>query len=310
LRSKLIAILTPCATNSLLAYFAESAYRNFQDICQIVIAIQTNGTLLTPGKCALLKSLDFRVGVSVDGTSEFHDAARIYHSGHGTDEDVVAGWRNAQDAGLDPGLLCVINLDSDPVLTFQQIANFSPRIVDFLLPDANYELPPPAAGFRAAPYASWLLQLFDEWISSETPAYRVKIFENILSSLTGQSASCDALGTESNQILSIETNGAVGPTDVLKFCGTEYYTTGYNIAAHSIELALTHPNIQRYYSSNINLCSKCLDCSLSPTCGGGYLPHRYRASNNFDNPSVYCSDIAALITGIARRVMDFEKRPL
>ena len=34
------------------------------------------------------------------------------------------------------------------------------------------------------------------------------------------------------------------------------------------------------------------------SCGGGLYTHRHRAQNGFDNPSVYCADLLALISHV------------
>jgi hypothetical protein len=33
--------------------------------------------------------------------------------------------------------------------------------------------------------------------------------------------------------------------------------------------------------------------TLSASCGGGYLPHRFSKANGYANPSVYCDDLYA-----------------
>jgi uncharacterized protein len=47
----------------------------------------------------------------------------------------------------------------------------------------------------------------------------------------------------------------------------------------------------------------CQECPIVSACGGGLYPHRYRAANGFENPSVYCHDLARLIGHIQDRVM-------
>ena len=37
-------------------------------------------------------------------------------------------------------------------------------------------------------------------------------------------------------------------------------------------------------------------------CGGGFLAHRYSSLNGFDNPSVYCLELAKLICYIQNRL--------
>ena len=39
---------------------------------------------------------------------------------------------------------------------------------------------------------------------------------------------------------------------------------------------------------------KCLECDVLNVCGGGAVPHRF--GGDFDNPSIYCNELYALIT--------------
>lgn len=56
-------------------------------------AIQTNGMLLTPAWCELVKRHDVNLGVSIDGPRELHDANRVTRSGKGTFDRTIAGVR-------------------------------------------------------------------------------------------------------------------------------------------------------------------------------------------------------------------------
>src|SRR5262249_59507340 len=44
----------------------------------------------------------------------------------------------------------------------------------------------------------------------------------------------------------------------------------------------------------------CLPCPVFAACGGGLAAHRFRAGG-WDNPSVYCPDLYALVSHIRRR---------
>jgi uncharacterized protein len=46
----------------------------------------------------------------------------------------------------------------------------------------------------------------------------------------------------------------------------------------------------------------CAGCPERSTCAGGYLPHRFSESDQFDNPSVWCADILELFAH-ARRLL-------
>ncbi|WP_327342434.1 hypothetical protein [Streptomyces europaeiscabiei] len=46
----------------------------------------------------------------------------------------------------------------------------------------------------------------------------------------------------------------------------------------------------------------CRECALAEVCGGGLYAHRHHPATGFDTQSVYCFDLAALITHVGTRI--------
>jgi uncharacterized protein len=63
---------------------------------------------------------------------------------------------------LFAGLLCTIELTSDPLETYDSL---EPPAVDFLLPHGNWRTPPPSrnSDFDTASYGEWLIDVFERW---------------------------------------------------------------------------------------------------------------------------------------------------
>jgi len=59
--------------------------------CRVSHSIQTNATLINDDWCRLFKRHGFRIGVSVDGPADLHDAHRRTRSGRGTHDRVLHG---------------------------------------------------------------------------------------------------------------------------------------------------------------------------------------------------------------------------
>ena len=79
---------------------------------ELSLSLQTNGLLL--GQYSrLLKELQVDVGVSIDGPKEIHNRLRIFRSGRGSFEEVMAGIEAARKSGLNPGFLAVIHEPED-----------------------------------------------------------------------------------------------------------------------------------------------------------------------------------------------------
>lgn len=86
---------------------------------EVTLSLQTNGVLLRKYS-RLLKELNVEVGVSIDGPAAIHDRYRVFGSGRGSFDEVMAGIQAARQAGLNPGYLAVIHDPGDylPVARF------------------------------------------------------------------------------------------------------------------------------------------------------------------------------------------------
>lgn len=286
------------APPDLLTFFVDIARRDLPPQTALRFSMQTNGVLLSPARGRLLKSLGINVGISMDGTKASHDRWRVDHRGRGSHARVVAGLETARRAGLDPGLLTVIDLEADPGAVYAHLKALRPRIVDFLLPQATWDDPPPRP-FPAA-YAHWLMAIFRLWTAEPVPPFRIRIFDQIIRAVLGIAGSLDALGRGANRNLVIETDGSIETVDVLRVCENGITRTARNVAGDSFDDALGDALPMLYYHSSERLCAACEACAVKEICAGGYLPHRFSRARRFDNPSVYCQDLETLIGAVQR----------
>ena len=252
--------LPQAASNS----FVKNANRTFQEICEVSFAVQTNGTLLSPVVCSLLRQLNIRVGISLDGPRPYNDLFRIDHHGAGSYDGALRGWAHANAAGIAPGLLLVANPSIPPHDLMEWMISLNPRVVDILLPDTTYdlhpanELHPPEC--RA--YGSWLLEVFNEWARRPGLHFRIKLFDAIISKLLGQSNSYEGLGGNEFATIIIDTDGSAEPSDVLKICRVAQSEQTYHVSRHSLKDVISDPLIRRYKDIVDTLCPTCLSCDV------------------------------------------------
>lgn len=262
-------------------------------------SMQTNGVLLTPTWCTLLRELGIQVGISIDGPPAIHDAQRVDHGGRGSFARVRRGWDTAMANGLRPGLLSVLNPETDPDEMYDLVLDLAPGVVDFLLPQATHDDPPSAdPGGAGAPYAAWLIRLFDRWQDDGIGVFRVRMFDQIIGCVLGAGGGMAAMGRGYTGVVVIETDGGIEPNDLLRACRPGITRTPLNVCRDRLDDAFDHWMIEADYYSQRDLCGTCERCDIREICGGGYLPHRYRADTGFDNPSVYCLDLWRLIAHI------------
>jgi uncharacterized protein len=271
-------------------------------------SVQTNATLLTEEWCELLGRLGIQIGISLDGIPEDNDRFRIDHAGKGSYTRIVKGLKTAQQSPYlktAPGILSVININSDPVTTYQHLKSLQVKSVDFLLPDSTYDQPPPVAdNNEETPYADWLIRIFDRWVDEpDDERIHIRLFEGIVMAVLGGDFPSELLGAANNELLVIETNGSIEAVDVLKICGNAFTKRHANVLMNGFDEALENDLVKLHNLSHAKLCKQCRACPVREICGGGYLPHRYSHKNGFNNPSVYCHDLLKLITHIQNKVL-------
>ncbi|MGW4212287.1 FxsB family cyclophane-forming radical SAM/SPASM peptide maturase [Lentzea sp. NPDC004789] len=260
----------------------------------VQVSLQTNGTLLDAPTLAELADLRVRVGVSLDGDKAAHDRHRRRHDGSSSYDTVAAAVRLlATEPSVYGGLLCTIDVENDPVRTYEALLEFAPPAVDFLLPNGNWSDPPPRIGF-GTPYASWLITVFDRWYAGggETS---VRMFTEIINVLLGGTSAVEGFGTSPPAMVVVETDGAIEVSDMLSSAFEGAAATGLTVFESSFDDALPAPGV---VASRSPLCTTCQACELREVCGGGLYAHRYRAGSGFANPSVYCADLRRLITHV------------
>jgi len=274
-------------------------------------SLQTNGTLLDEDWCKAFDELSINVGISLDGIKEENDKYRIYHSGKGSYDDIVKGYNILKQSNYvtkkKPGFLSVININADPIDTYQHFKNLRAYTVDFLLPEANFVTPAPkhSNSLSQTPYADWMITIFDIWIKEDKETrMRIRTFEFLIELILGNNLDFEVFGNSHNDVLVIETDGSIEAVDALKICGEGFTKAGSNVKIHSFDEAIETPLAKTYVMAHKYLSSKCLACPINEVCGGGSLQTRYSKKNGFNNPSVYCKDLMKLITHIQNSIID------
>jgi uncharacterized protein len=271
------------------------------------LRLQTNGVRLDRPMLDLLRELDVKIGMSLDGNERQHDRHRRSVRATGTYQKTARALRMLSAEPYREsfaGLLCVIDLDNDPVETYEALLSFAPPAVDFLLPHGNWTVPPPRRPVdeRKSPYGDWLVTVFDRWYDAPEQETAVRTFQEIMNLALGGASNSEQIGLTPVTLVVIDTDGSLEQVDALRSVHHGAAATGLTVFDHDFDDLLSHPAIVARQIGTEALADSCRRCQIHTICGGGYYPHRYRHGNGFHNPSVYCPDLTRLIEHIVGRM--------
>ena len=268
---------------------------------QVNVSLQTNGTLLDRPALTTLQSLGVRIGVSLDGDSEAVGRHRRYANGRNSFDAVAEGLGLLQTPEFRDcysGLLCTIDVENDPVSTYEALLKFSPPALDLLLPHANWSCAPPGAG-----YADWLISVFERWYTAPRQETRIRLFSELIQLVLGHAGEVEGLGLLPSTLIVVDTDGSIKQLDSLSSTYPGAAGTGLDVMSGGFDFALEHPTTVARQIGLEALSQKCRDCPVMEICGGGLYPHRFLDGEGFRNPSVYCEDMLQLITHVRDRVV-------
>lgn len=279
--------------------------RSVPSLTRVDFSLQTNGTLLDEEVIDRLASEGVSISLSIDGPRRANDLHRLDRRGQSSFPQTLRALELLEGRpDVYGGLIAVI----DPAVTPEELFEFfGPRLpprLDFLLPDANHERLPPGREAEPDLYKNWLLRAFDLWFD-RFPHVPVRLFDAILGGVAGLPSDTDAFGFGDVSLLTVETDGTYHDLDVLKITTQGATALDLDLETHSIADAARSPRLaaHRALLRAEGLSEKCRACPEVEVCGGGSVPHRY-SPDGFDNPTVYCEEMLALIRHARARVSE------
>jgi uncharacterized protein len=280
--------------------------RTIAPVTSLDLQIHTNGIQLSTRHLDVFAEFGVKVGISLDGNREANDRHRLDRRGRSSYDRVLRGidlLRTPEYRHLYGGLLCTVDVANDPVAVHETLTALDPPRIDYLLPHSTWEHPPPNPSGSATPYADWLLAVFDLWEKQER-RIPVRTFESVLSTLRGGPSLTEAMGLAPSDLAVVETDGTFEQADSLKTAFDGAAATGYDVFRHGFEEFARHEGVLARQRGLAGVSEDCRRCPVVDSCGGGLYAHRYSVEREFDNPSVFCADLRALVDGIAERVTD------
>lgn len=270
------------------------------------ISVQTNGMLLNNRKLLdLFSEMRVSVSVSIDGPQHVNDIGRVNKKKEGTFSKTLDGIRaldrHSDREFLFAGTLSVVQPTSSAKEVYDFFKSLGSPSMDFLLQDGNYDrMPCGKASFSSTEYGDWLCELFECYILDRNPV-PIRVFDDIIRLLLGESSIKEGRGTNPYGILIIESDGEIRKNDTLRssFDGADSFSSHWNIKTIEISEVLRSEEFISYTKMQIPTSEECNACQYIGICGGGMPLYRWSKSKGYDAPSIYCQDHIKLINTIS-----------
>jgi uncharacterized protein len=232
--------------------------------------IQTNGVLLDEEWCRFLAAEEFKVGVSLDGPAELHDAYRVTRGGQPTHGQAMRGYDLLRRYEVPTDIVCTVNnLNVQyPLTVYRFFRDIGCTYLGFLPVVERVGPYTPSA----EAYGAFLCKIFDEWMERDTERMAVQTFEEAARPALGMEHSLCVFRETCGQIPVVEHNGDFFPCD--HYVDREHRLG--NIRETPLGELLESP-AQRDFgeAKRDGLPRYCRDCEVLAMCHGGCPKYRF-----------------------------------
>jgi len=259
-------------------------------------ALQTNGTLLDDEWCAFLAGAGFTVGISVDGPSELHDAARVDKHGRPTFDAVMRGLALLRKYRIEFNVLVTVTrvVAAHPAEVYAFLRREGITHVQFnpvveRAPDADEHaigltfarpgqvshsrpkltVTPHSVGVEQ--YGDFLIAIFNEWVRHDVGRIYVMNFEWALASFLGLPTTVCLFAEDCGRALIVEHNGDVFSCDHFMY---PEHKLG-NLRDSDVATLASSPQQAAFGRAKSDLPDVCRECPVRFACHGECPKNRF-----------------------------------
>lgn len=254
-------------------------------------AIQTNGLVLDDEWAAFLKTNNFLVGLSIDGSKDTHDAFRVDAQGKGTHTRAMRAVALLRRHGVEFNILTVVNSRTaryiDSIYAFfkkNRLTNlqFIPCLDPF-----GEEQGAEDYSLTDTRYGTFLCTLFDIWYRDfkQGDAVYIRFFENLVGILLGYPPEACGMGGRCTMQYVVEADGSVCPCDF-------YVLDEYKLGNLNVD-EFVHLDEQReqneFITESLAVFEDCKLCPYFGLCRGGCKRNRIPQGDGVFGANVFCA---------------------
>jgi uncharacterized protein len=278
--------------------------RGYEDGFEFWFGLQTNGVLVSDKWLDVFARHKVSVGVSLDGPPVVNKH-RIDLGGHSSYDRTVAGLRRLQaaaDAGKvdTPGLLAVVNPEADGGAVYRHFAHdLGVTQMSFLTPDYTWDSPVDPSVVQGV--ERFLVSALRAWLHDRNPKVKIRVFSELLAAMLSPQAMevVQTYRDDYRNIISVSSNGDLGPEDTVRILDPRFASMGLNIARNELRDLVSSPAWQEQADAASLKPANCTDCGWWKICKAGRPINRFSRERRFDNHSLYCSGLKDIYAEIA-----------
>ena len=244
---------------------------------RVINGIQTNGTLLNEEWCRFFAEENFIIGISIDGTEEFHNIYRCKKDDSASWHQVISGYQLLLKHGIVPEILCVVNAEnvSQPHVIYNFFKELGAKYITFLPLVENEPGAPGGVSKMSVPseeFGYFLSEIFDEWIENDIGEIKIQIFEEAARSAFDQEHTLCIFKRNCGGVPVVEHNGDFYSCD--HYVDKDHFLG--NIRDHSLTRFLDSKRQKAFgRAKSIDLPVYCVDCDVRSMCNGECPKNRF-----------------------------------
>ncbi|NSW56578.1 MAG: radical SAM protein [Armatimonadetes bacterium] len=258
---------------------------------QISNSVQSNGTLLNREWGRFFAENGFRVGVSIDGPPEVHDANRVDSAGRGSIARLLEGIAAVQEEGVQVSAIAVVTCPpaAAPGDLFRLMTRLGIR---------KWRANPCRAPETVSCFGQYIEDLFDAWACDGGGA-QIGIIDDVMRALLGYSPQTCALGGSCANFPGFEPDGTVSPCCEMSLEPRFHFG---NILSDDLVDILNSPVAEAFWRARADGDAACGECDWWDYCHGGCTYHRIQASGCPGGVDYLCEAYKDVFTRLARKV--------
>ena len=253
-------------------------------------SLQTNGILLDDDWCQFLAEYKFLVGISIDGPTDIHDHFRIYPSGNGSYEQVIAAQDRLQAHRVEHNCLAMVtpvNIQRPEEVYRYLTEELQLEYLQFIPLVEQDPATGELADFSIAPrdWGDFLCRVFDLWSRKAQSEVHVRVFDDLMTVYAGGEPPSCQWREQCGSYVVVEHNGDVYCCD---FFVEPQWKLGNLVQTPLTELVKSE-RFAHFARRKSEIGEKCRECEWLQMCWGGCPKHRLVYADDASAPSYLCA---------------------